>query len=98
MSNKIPFTTIDSKVVKKDCPKVYKSIINWLERTAPEGNLVTEEMIHILLLTNPRFLYDYLDDMGIYIVPSPVDIKEVGRKAVEEQLFYDMLKKQEAKL
>jgi len=67
MSKNRPFTTLDPDLIKKMCPKVYKNIINWLSKASTEGNFLTEEMVKAFLYGNPRFLYDYFDDMGIIL-------------------------------
>ena len=65
MSDKRPFTTINPKKVKSDYPKTYSSIVDWLKKSATEGNLITEQMVEAFIYGNPRFLYDYFDDVDI---------------------------------
>jgi hypothetical protein len=108
MSANRPFTTLDPEAIKKASPKVYKNVINWLSKASTEGNFLTEEMVKAFLYGNPRFLYDYFDDMGIVlstmfnkentqwtcIDSQGINIGVIGktRKEAEEDAFNNIIK------
>ena len=79
--------------MKEKYPKTYKSIINWLSKCSDEGNVITEEIVQAFLYGNPRFLYDYFDDMGYGIFPKGGEYK--SRKQKKRHLFDEAFKHQE---
>lgn len=89
---------LNPKEVKQKYPKTYKSIIDWLSKCSDEGNVITEEMVQAFLYGNPRFLYDYFDDMGYQIRLDDESVEYHGRKSVEEAEFELALKTMEEKL
>ena len=98
MSKNRPFTTLNPKLIKSDYPKTYKSITEWLKKSATEGNVITEEMVNAFIYGNPRFLYDYFDDNGIVLVPDMYGPPMADRKVQEELIFDKGLKTMEDKL
>jgi hypothetical protein len=111
MSESRPFTVLNPRQIKKDYPKTYKSIVEWLKKCSLEGNVLTEEMIEAFLYGNPRFLYDYFDDMKLCIsiitdgtewnatvADTQIVNFQKNRKDIEELAFNEAFKEQEAKL
>lgn len=105
------FTVMNPDAIKRDYPKSYKAIIEWLKHSSPEGNVVNEQIVQAFIYGNPRFLYDFFDDNDLlisidaYRTGFEIKINQVryvdvykNRKEAEESAFKEVLIDLEEKL